>query len=237
VSAAPGREALRSPSQVWAEDRVDVRFCGRVPYLDALAWQRQRRADVIAGEAQEALWMFEHPWVLTTGRRRVQDLPPEPFWAQRGIPVVPTERGGLATLHGPGQLVGSLVLRLRSRGLGVQRTVRALEEGLIRWLAGLGIRAARREGAPGVWVGGDKIASVGLHIQRDVTLHGFALNLSVPIEPYGWFVPCGVADAGTTSVLLQRGSAPSPGEAASDVADQVMWSLLESAVDSPAAHR
>jgi len=224
-------------SQAWSERAVDLRWRGRLPYEQALHEQRARRQQVLSGQGQEVLWLFEHPWVLTTGRRPVPDLPEPAFWEERGVQVVPTERGGLATLHGPGQLVAGLVLDLRARGLGVRRAVHAMEEGLIRWLAGEGIAAARRAGAPGVWVGRDKIASLGLHVQHDVTLHGFALNLSIPLEPFGWFTPCGVQDAGTTSVRDQLGEAPSPQEAALYVGNQVMWALLESAVDSPRAYR
>lgn len=216
---------------VWGRVPVRAEFLGRVPYSEIVDMGRTRRDAYQAGEAAEAFWLCEHDWVLTTGRRPVPDLPPPAFWAERGIARVQTERGGLATLHGPGQLVAMLVLDLSRRGLGVRRAVEAIQAGLVRWLARYGIEAGLRSGAPGVWVGRDKIASIGLHIRRGVCLHGFALNLDIDLEPFGWFTPCGVSDAGTTSVRVQTGRSMTPSECASEVADDVLWSLLHSAVD------
>lgn len=176
--------------------------------------------------------MQEHPLTLTLGRRPHPDLPPLAFWRARNVEVVPTERGGLATIHGPGQLVASLVIDLRRRGLGVRRAVRAVEAGLIHWLAAQEIDAHRRQGAPGVWVGDAKIASLGLHIRRDVTLHGFALNLHNDLRPFDWFDACGIADAAATSVARETGAGVTIEEVALDVANSVLWSLYESSVDS-----
>lgn len=217
---------------------IERRWLGTVPYLEALEAQREKRRALLAGESvPEALWAMEHPPVVTTGLRRVQDLPDASFFAARGVELHRVERGGLATYHGPGQLVVYVMLRLTPRGLGVRRTIEAIEQGTIDWLATLGIEADRRAGLPGVWVGRDKIAAVGLHVRRGVSLHGVALNLDVDLEPTTWFVPCGVQDGGVTTVRDLLGAAPSPRESAFKFMDQLLWALLHSSVDTPARSR
>jgi lipoyl(octanoyl) transferase len=197
-------------------------WLGRVGYLDALGRQRARRDAILAGRADEVLWLLEHDPVVTTGRRAV-DLDP----ARIPWPIVATERGGLATFHGPGQLVGYLLADVGRRGLGVRRTVTALEGGVIAWLAGQRITAARRPDAPGVWVGRDKVCAVGLHFRRGVSMHGFALNLDVALASYAGFVPCGIADGGVTSVERLLGRSPSTIEAAPSVAAAVVRALVD----------
>lgn len=179
----------------------------------------------------EALWLMEHPPVLTTGLRRVPDLPSDEWLSERGVRFVRAERGGLATYHGPGQLVGYAMLRLRPRGLSVPTLIAGIEDGLIGWLASRGILAQRRAGAPGVFCSGGKIASVGVHIRRGVSMHGFALNLDVDLTPFTWFTPCGLEGVRITSVQAERGRAPTPQDAASQVADQVLWALYAASVD------
>ncbi|MFK7928586.1 MAG: lipoyl(octanoyl) transferase LipB [Myxococcota bacterium] len=205
---------------------------GLWPYAQALEAQRAQRTGVVAGQRNEAVWLQEHPAVLTLGRRRVTGLPEAHFFTERGVSIVPTERGGLATFHGPGQLVGSLILDLRARGLGARRAVCGIEWGLIHWLASVGVQARRWDGRPGVWVEQRKIASIGLHIQRGVTLHGFALNVDMDLEPFGWFDPCGLPDVQMTSLKNEGISVGTCQELAFDVANAVLWSLYESSVDS-----
>jgi len=165
--------------------------------------------------------MVEHPPVITTGRRAVADL------AGVGCDIVATERGGLATYHGPGQLVGYLILDVAGRGGSVRGTVFAIEAGVIAWLHAQGVGAARRPGFPGVWVGRDKICALGLHFSRGVSMHGFALNLDPDLSMYERFMPCGVRDGGVTSFGALQANAPTPGEAALDVADRVLAAFVD----------
>ncbi len=190
------------------------RWLGRVPYGQALERQRAHRERVIAGTAPSVLWLLEHDPVITLGRR-TDPNPPDPVALQRrGIDLYQTERGGLATYHGPGQLIGYLVCDIRELGLSVRQVVTLIEDSLITWLAGWHVSAGRREGAPGVWVGNDKIAALGLHFKRGVSMHGFALNLVMDLSPYEFIVPCGIVDAGTTTLhRLISGSAPLPAQA------------------------
>jgi lipoyl(octanoyl) transferase len=196
-------------------------WLGRVPYGWALALQRARRDAIVAGTAPEVLWLLEHDPVVTVGRRAVPELGDE----VAGYPVVRTERGGLATWHGPGQLVGYLLADTRARGWSVRGTVAGLEEGVIRWLAARGVSAARRAGAHGVWVGRDKICAVGLHFRRGVSMHGFALNLANRGEGFDAIVPCGITDGGVTSLALLGVPAPAPREAAASVGRSVLDAL------------
>lgn len=204
---------------------IELAWLGRVEYRDALGRQRARRDAILAGEAPEVLWLLEHDPVVTVGRRPVGDLDP----ARVPYPVVATERGGLATFHGPGQLVGYLLLDVGRRGLGVRRTVHAVEEGLIRWLSGQGVAASRRDGHPGVWVPAPlaKIAAVGMHFRRGVSMHGFALNLCVDLAAFDTFVPCGVSDAGVTSLAACGGPTWSPEEVAATVGSAVVAALVD----------
>ena len=196
-------------------------WLGRVPYTVALERQRARRESVLRGEAPEAVWLLEHDPVVTTGRRTVDALDP----VRLGMPVVETERGGLATYHGPGQLVGYLILDVATRGGGVRVTVRAVEAGLIAWLAARDIGSTRRDGYPGVWVGTDKIAAVGMHFRRGVSMHGFALNLTVDLAGFEGFLPCGIRDGGVTSLERLGGSSVRPESAAESVGFEIISAL------------
>ncbi|MEQ1564851.1 MAG: lipoyl(octanoyl) transferase LipB [Myxococcota bacterium] len=197
-------------------------WLGRLDYLDALDRQRRRRDAILAGTAAEVVWLLEHDPVITTGRRG---------GLQSGVdtlPVVETERGGLATYHGPGQLVGYLLVDVGRRGSGVRRTVEAVERGIVTWLEGRGVAAGPRAGYPGVWVGRDKICAVGMHFRRGVSMHGFALNLTVDLAGFSGFVPCGVTDGGVTSLALVSGAEVPPQAAAGSVAAAVLEALSRS---------
>lgn len=195
-------------------------WLGRLGYRWAWRLQQLRREAVIAGRAPEAVWLLEHDPVITTGRRPVEDLPD-------GVDVVRTERGGLATWHGPGQLVGYLILDAGSRGIGVKSTICGVEEAIARWLGGLGIVAGRRPGYPGVWVGRDKICAVGMHFRRGVSMHGFALNLTADLSGFQAIVPCGITDGGVTSVRRLLGASPAPLEASIEVGRVVVDTLAQ----------
>lgn len=190
---------------------------GEVPYAEALVAMRGRREAVRVGDAPEVIWLLEHPAVITTGRRPVPGLPVGPGAAVDGVPVVATERGGLATAHGPGQLVAYLMVDAGRRGLGPQALVARVEAVVIGLLAGLGVEARLRPGYRGVFVGPDKVCAIGLHFDRGVTAHGLALNLRPDLGLFGRFVPCGITDGGVTSVARLRGDSPPP----SAVADEL----------------
>lgn len=200
-------------------------WLGRLAYPWALRLQRLRRDAVIEGRAPGVLWMLEHEPVLTTGRRGVADLPTAEVLDRHAIAVVHTERGGLATWHGPGQLVGYLVADLGQ--LGPRRTVEAVEEGLIGWLRVRGLDPARRCGAPGVWLGRDKVAAVGMHFRHGVTMHGFAVNLTCDLGGFGLITPCGIRDGGVTTVARAAGTAPPPRHAAGSVGRSVLEALVD----------
>lgn len=191
-------------------ERIDVHRPGVVSYEEALAWQQARAEAVRNGEASEALAVLQHPPVYTLGMRgeRRHVLATPEALAARGARLVPTDRGGDVTFHGPGQLVAYPILDLRRRELGPATYVRMLEAVLIDTLARFGIEAGRVAGRPGVWVRGSKVAALGVRVRGGVSTHGVALNVTTDL---GWFdaiVPCGIADAGVTSMARLLGAAP-----------------------------
>jgi lipoyl(octanoyl) transferase len=181
-----------------------VARCGRVPYDAALAWQEALVARRIAG-GPDALLLLEHPPVYTLGRGADAR-----FLCAAGdgaVPVVRVGRGGQVTYHGPGQLVGYPIIDLRAHRPDVRWYVRSLEAVLIDALGDLGIRAERREGLTGVWVGSRKIASIGVAIRRWVTWHGFALNIGADLAGFGAITPCGIEGVVMTSVAREGDAA------------------------------
>jgi lipoate-protein ligase B len=179
---------------------------GTLAYGEALDLQERCRDAREAGRVPDLLLLLEHPPVYTRGRRSdPSELPlGEDWYSGRGIEIVDVDRGGKVTYHGPGQLVGYPILNLAPDRKDVKRFVRDLEEVLIRALAGFGIRAERspvRERVTSVWVGNDKIASIGIHIARWITTHGFALNVTnEPLPRFAGIVPCGITDGGVTTM-------------------------------------
>ena len=195
-------------------------WLGRVPYPLALEMQRLRRDAVVAHVASDSLWLLEHEPVYTTGRR-VVDLDPSTLNA----PLFASERGGLTTWHGPGQLVGYLIVDVGGRGGSVKGAIAAVEEGIIGWLHGVGLPATRLNGFPGVWVGRDKICAIGMHFRRGVSMHGFALNLHPDLRWFDHISPCGITDGGVTSVEKLLGNSPSLEDAWRPVGEFVCDSL------------
>jgi lipoate-protein ligase B len=181
---------------------LDVVEAGLVPYADALAWQRRLADDRIARRLQhDVLLLLEHPPVITLGRtaRAAHVLRPG------DVDVVEVERGGDVTYHGPGQLVGYPIIDLAALTPDLHWYLRTLEEALIAALRHLGIPADRRAGYTGVWTRGRKIASIGVHVKRWVTWHGFALNVTTDLEAFDRIVPCGIAGVEMTSVEREAG--------------------------------
>lgn len=183
-------------------------FLGRIEYAEAVDLQRSCARRLLEG-SEERLLLLEHPPVITLGRnaRREDVLLGEPALRARGVTVAPTDRGGQVTYHGPGQLVGYPILNLSPDRRDVGRYLRDLEEVLIRTLSRFGIDAGRIDGLTGVWVGGEKIASIGVHLSRWITTHGFALNVSTDLAHFSLIVPCGLSGRRVTSMerLLGRG--------------------------------
>jgi len=187
---------------------VDVVELGRVPYLEGLELQRRLARERIDGRLdRDLLLLLEHPPVVTLGRGAHAEhvLRPE------GIDVVEVERGGDVTYHGPGQLVGYPVFDLRGHRQDLHWYLRTLEQALIEGLALLGIPAGRNPGYTGVWTGGRKIASIGVHVKQWVTWHGFALNVSTDLGAFDRIVPCGIPGVEMTSVRREmRDEKPEP---------------------------
>ncbi|GAA3696266.1 lipoyl(octanoyl) transferase LipB [Zhihengliuella alba] len=188
----------------FAPEFVDYRQC----------WELQRtlHGEILAGEREPEILLLEHAPVYTAGKRtKPEDLPVD------GTPVVDVDRGGKITWHGPGQLVAYPIVRLADKS-AVKDYVWRLEEVLIRVVAEYGIDATRVDGRAGVWVLGDgirqdrKIAAIGIRVLRGVTQHGFALNCSNSLDPYGNIIPCGITDASVTSISAEAGRAVAPAD-------------------------
>jgi lipoyl(octanoyl) transferase len=184
----------------------------RVSYARGLELQAEAVAAVQAKSGPETLFLLEHDPVFTMGRTTRQEnvLFPAEALRARGFEVFETGRGGDVTYHGPGQLVGYPILDLNPDRRDVHRYVRDLEEVLIRVLADYGVAGGRVPGRTGAWVGDEKVAAIGVRIARWVTSHGFALNVSNDLAPFGLIVPCGIADKGVTSLERLLGQAVDP---------------------------
>lgn len=183
---------------------VDVHHLDTLDYLSA--WERQRAlADARVAGGPDTMLLLEHPSVYTAGRRTEAHERP-----QDGTPVVDTDRGGKITWHGPGQLVGYPIIGL-AEPLDVVNFVRRLEEALITVCAELGVDAGRVEGRSGVWLPEQgarparKIGAIGIRVARGVTLHGFALNCDCDLGAFAGIIPCGITDAGVTSLSAELG--------------------------------
>ena len=203
---------------------IEVRQLGTVEYR--AAWQLQRDladARVAAGAGgTDTLLLLEHPPVYTAGRRTQPHERPVD-----GTPVVDTDRGGKITWHGPGQLVGYPIVGL-AEPLDVVNYVRRLEESLIKVCRDLGLDAGRVDGRSGVWLPGRrarKIAAIGVRVARATTMHGFALNCDCGLSAFNAIVPCGITDAGVTSLSAELGRAVAVADVRAAVADAVCDAL------------
>ena len=172
-----------------------LRHLGQVDY--AATWARmQQFTDARTAQTADELWFLEHPPVFTLGMAARR----EHLLAPGDIPVLQTDRGGQVTYHGPGQLVVYALIDLRRAALGVRDLVTALEQSVIRYAADLGLCAAARREAPGVYVAGAKLASVGVRIRRGASYHGLALNVNMDLEPFRRINPCGLAGLAMTQL-------------------------------------
>ena len=178
---------------------------GLVPYEDAWAQQRRLHEERVAGTGPDTLLLLEHPPVYTAGKRT--EPHERPF---DGTPVIDVDRGGKITWHGPGQLVGYPIVRLADP-VDVVAHVRRMEHALMRVCGALGLATEQVEGRSGVWVRADergpdrKVAAIGVRVARGVTMHGFALNCDPDLAAFTNMVPCGIPDAGATSLTAELG--------------------------------
>lgn len=203
-----------------ATSPIDVRRLGTVDYQ--ATWQLQRElADARVAGGPDTLLLLEHPSVYTAGRRTLPEERPIDDTV-----VVDTDRGGKITWHGPGQLVGYPIIGL-AEPLDVVNFVRRLEESMIKVCAGLGLETGRVEGRSGVWVPADgirparKVGAIGIRVSRATTLHGFALNCDCDLSAFCSIVPCGISDAGVTSLTAELGRRVSVEDVIPQVAEAV----------------
>ena len=202
-SRRPMARASGKPTQTAPPEPVNytvIQHKGVCDYHET--WQEMieftRARNVSTGDQ---IWFLQHHPVYTRGVR-CHDLPAP---AGRHIPVVHSDRGGLMTWHGPGQLIVYLLLNVRKMNIGPKALVRALEQVTIDFLASWGVRGARRPGAPGVYVQGKKIAALGLRFSRGYCYHGLSLNIDADLTPYNWIVPCGIEGLSVTRLQDQVG--------------------------------
>ncbi|MDO5744412.1 MAG: lipoyl(octanoyl) transferase LipB [Micrococcaceae bacterium] len=208
---------------------IKFEHIGRAPKLVdyRIAWEMQRRVhdEVAKGVTGPTVFLLEHAAVYTAGRTTEPgDLPVD------GTPVIDVDRGGKLTWHGPGQLVGYPIARLLDMK-GIREYVSILEEALINVALGFGIPAIRIKGRSGVWVAGTdgeqdrKLAAIGIRVDHGVTMHGFALNCSNDLGPYSRIIPCGITDAGVTSISEETGITVTPADVLNRV-EQELDALL-----------
>jgi lipoyl(octanoyl) transferase len=198
-----------------------------VPYLRALELQRDLHERRVRGEVPDTCLLLEHPAVYTAGKRTSpQDRPV----GDPGAPVIEVDRGGKITWHGPGQLVGYPIVAL-DEPVDVVAYVRATEEVMIRACADFGVTAERVQGRSGAWVRGTggapdrKVGAVGIRVARGVTMHGIAINANCDLSWFGRVVPCGISDAGVTSLTVEAGR-DIPVTAVADAAERHLADIL-----------
>lgn len=185
------------------KSKVAVSYLGVVDYMPTWELQKSIAADLVSGKSENTLLLLQHPSVYTAGRRtEISDRP------QNGTPVVDVDRGGKITWHGVGQIVGYPIIQLKNP-TDVVGFVREIETALIDLCAELGIAAERVCERSGVWVkdanGDRKIAAIGIRVAKGVTTHGFAINVNPDLSAYDQIIPCGIVDAGVTSIAKELG--------------------------------
>jgi lipoyl(octanoyl) transferase len=208
--------ARRSPPELW------VVRPGAVPYEEARIAQKRLEAARLDGEIPDLLLLLEHPPVYTKGRRATPDELPmgEDWYRMQGIEVTETDRGGRVTYHGPGQLVGYPIVSLKPYGDDVHDYIRNMERVMIAALADWNVDAGLIDGFTGVWAKERKIGSIGVHVNRGVTTHGFAINVNNDLQPFEWIVPCGIESCRMTSLSRELGAEQDLGAFATTVRDR-----------------
>jgi lipoyl(octanoyl) transferase len=220
---------------------LHARWLGRVDYAEGYALQKRLVDARAAGEIDDQLLLLEHPPVLTLGRNSdpAHIRATEPELASRAIEVVRIERGGEVTYHGPGQLVAYPIIKLHERGLLLRPFVRALEAALVGTCAAHGVEAARRDGHPGCWCDPDgaaprKIGALGLRVERGVSYHGIALNVTVDVGEFDLIDPCGMPGVVSTSIARERGDLDQlPSTASVEGAAWLFARAFGEAIDAP----
>jgi lipoyl(octanoyl) transferase len=207
-------------------DSLSIQWLGRVDYQQGVALQDRLVAERRAGAIPDQLLLLEHDPVYTIGR--TPDHTSLRGAAHLPHPLVQTNRGGQATYHGPGQLVGYPILDLRRHGQDLHRYLRAIEELLIAVCAAFGVAARRREGLTGAWVVDRKIASIGVGVRHWISMHGFALNVCGNLTPFQQITPCGITGVAMTSLEMESGR-PLTIEAAAIVVSQLFPKCLPTA--------
>jgi lipoyl(octanoyl) transferase len=208
----------RRPDTAARRPYLDVRWLGRMAFTDALAIQEELVAKKRADQSSaDELLLLEHDPVYTIGR--TPDQSSLRGAAHLAHPLFPINRGGQATYHGPGQLMGYPIIDLRNCGQDLHRYLRWLEELLVETLGAAGIAAMTRPGLTGVWVENRKIASIGVGVRHWITMHGFALNVCGDLSPFDQIVPCGISNVAMTSIEKETNRQDSVMEVASQVGE------------------
>lgn len=200
------------------------KFLGQAPYAEAWEMQRELRERRIAGDIPDTILLLEHPPTITLGRLRGEESLrlTQTELEERGVTVVRSDRGGDATLHAPGQLVGYLIVNLRERRLRLPDFVEGIANVMIRYLNEKHDVSARYDSDfPGVWIDHNKITAFGFHLKQDVTMHGFAMNLSTDLSLFDLIVPCGLQNKGVASLAQFVEESPSCEAMASVVVDGI----------------
>jgi lipoyl(octanoyl) transferase len=215
----PSDDVVRAPVD---RPPIETVWLGRMPYREAWDLQKRLAAERAEGSIGDRLLLVEHPAVLTLGRQADERhiLAPADDLARRGIEVLRVERGGEVTYHGPGQLVAYPIVHLAGRGVLLRPFVRALEAAMIDTCAALGVTAGRRDGHPGCWVdpaGAEprKIGALGVRVERGVTYHGIALNVTTDLRDFDLIDPCGMPGVRSTSIAAETGRRADPPTTAS----------------------
>jgi lipoyl(octanoyl) transferase len=228
---------MSSPSPSPIPRALHWSWLGRIPYAEAVELQLGVRDALKRGEGPERFLLLEHPHVYTLGRNADgSDVLAGSDWLRaRGVEVSECDRGGQVTYHGPGQLVGYPIVNLSPDRRDIRRYVRDLQEALIRTLAGYGIEGRPGEEAAfiGVWVGERKIASIGVHLSRWITTHGFALNVSTDLSYFSGIIPCGLNQVEMTSIEQLTGQALALSVVAADCARHLSGILGREPVYDP----
>ncbi len=223
----PNRPSLAT-DDLGTQKQLLWHYWGKLPYQEAWLQQKEFRKRRIAGEIPDTLMLLEHPPTITLGRLRGEKSlqASEKDLLEQGVTVIRSDRGGDATLHAPGQLVGYLIVNLHERRISLPRFVETLAGVFITYL-----RKEHRVDAhydttfPGVWIGSDKIVAFGFHLQEDVTMHGFAFNLSTHLPLFDLIVPCGLQQKGVASLQQYTETPPTPEAIAPLLAHSIASSL------------